>query len=120
VPIRVADPEIGRLVGTVDEPSAYLLVYEGAIYVHQSDSYLVIMLDLANQVALVEPGYTTMTRTATLIDMLDERHSVTWGAAQVARQAGQLCPAPRWYRRGTAQPAAPAPAHPRRLVDDRL
>jgi len=40
-PIRVVELATGRLVGTVDEPSAHLIVHEGAVYVHQGDSYLV-------------------------------------------------------------------------------
>ena len=54
-PVRVVEEATGRLVGTVDEPSAHLIVHEGAIYVHQGDSYLVATLDLADRVALVEP-----------------------------------------------------------------
>ena len=55
-PVRVVEEATGRLVGTVDEPSAHLLVHDGAVYVHQGDSYLVGRLDLADRVALVEPG----------------------------------------------------------------
>src|SRR5207302_53945 len=47
-PIRVVERATGRLVGTVDEPSAHLIVHEGAVYVHQGDSYLVETLDLAD------------------------------------------------------------------------
>ena len=31
----------GRLVGTVDEPSAHVLVHAGAVYPHQGEMYLV-------------------------------------------------------------------------------
>ena len=61
-PVRVVEETTGRLVGTVDEPSAHLLAHDGAIYLHQGDTYLVSTLDLADRVALVEPGdpgYTT-------------------------------------------------------------
>jgi DEAD/DEAH box helicase domain-containing protein len=86
-PIRVVEEATGRLVGTVDEPSAYLLVHEGAIYVHQGDSYLVTTLDLASQVALVEPaepGYTTTAKTTTQIEVRGARQTMTWGAAEVS------------------------------------
>jgi DEAD/DEAH box helicase domain-containing protein len=86
-PIRVVEQATGRLVGTVDEPSAYLLVHEGAIYVHQGDSYLVTTLDLADQVALVEPGepgYTTTAKTVTQIEVRDELRAMTWGSARVS------------------------------------
>jgi DEAD/DEAH box helicase domain-containing protein len=83
----VVEQATGRLVGTVDEPSAYLLVHEGAIYVHQGDSYLVTTLDLADQVALVEPGepgYTTTAKTVTQIDIRGELRAMTWGSARVS------------------------------------
>ena len=73
----------GRLVGTVDEPSAHLIVHEGAIYVHQGDSYLVGTLDLDDRVALVEPGepgYTTTARTVTEVEVRGELRQMTWGA----------------------------------------
>jgi DEAD/DEAH box helicase domain-containing protein len=86
-PIRVVEQATGRLVGTVDEPSAYLIVHEGAIYVHQGDSYLVTTLDLAGQVALVEPGepgYTTTAKTVTQIEIHDPLRTMTWGDAEVS------------------------------------
>ena len=85
-PVRVVEEATGRLVGTVDEPSAYLLVHEGAIYVHQGDSYLVTTLDLADQVALVEPrepGYTTTAKTVTDAGIRGELRKMTWGQAEI-------------------------------------
>jgi DEAD/DEAH box helicase domain-containing protein len=76
----------GRLVGTVDEPSAHLIVHEGAVYVHQGDSYLVQTLDLADRVALVEagePGYTTTAKTATEVEIRGELRTAAWGPAEV-------------------------------------
>ena len=76
----------GRLVGTVDEPSAHLIVHEGAIYVHQGDSYLVATLDTGDRVALVEPcepGYTTTARDVTEIEVRGELRQMTWGQAEV-------------------------------------
>ena len=78
----------GRLVGTVDEPSAHLIVHEGAVYVHQGDSYLVQTLDLADRVALVEPGepgYTTTAKTATEVEVRGELRTTAWGAAAEVR-----------------------------------
>ena len=86
-PVRVVERATGRLVGTVDEPSAYLLVHEGAIYVHQGDSYLVTTLDLAGQVALVEPGepgYTTTAKTVTQIEVHGPLRATAWGDAEVS------------------------------------
>jgi DEAD/DEAH box helicase domain-containing protein len=85
-PIRVVEEATGRLIGTVDEPSAYLLVHEGAIYVHQGDSYLVTTLDLADRVALVEPRepeYTTTAKTVTQVEIGGGLRQMSWGQAEV-------------------------------------
>jgi DEAD/DEAH box helicase domain-containing protein len=85
-PVRVVEEATGRLVGTVDEPSAHLIVHEGAIYVHQGDSYLVATLDTGDRVALVEPcepGYTTTARDVTEIEVRGELRQMTWGQAEV-------------------------------------
>jgi len=86
-PIRVVERATGRLVGTVDEPSAHLIVHEGAVYVHQGDSYLVQTLDTGDRVALVEPdepGYTTTAKTATEVEIRGELRTAAWGAAEVS------------------------------------
>ncbi len=85
-PVRVVEEATGRLVGTVDEPSAHRYVHDGAVYLHQGESYLVSRLDLADRVALVaacDPGYTTQARDVTDIDVLAERRRVRWGAADL-------------------------------------
>src|SRR6202040_2715426 len=87
-PIRAVERGPGRRVGTVDEPSAHLIVHEGAVYVHQGDSYLVQTLDLADRVALVEPGepgYTTTAKTATEVEIRGELRTTAWGAAAEVR-----------------------------------
>ena len=85
-PVRVVEEATGRLVGTMDEPSAHRFVHDGAVYLHQGESYLVSKLDLADRVALVEcrdPGYSTQARDITDIDVMAERSSVRWGEADV-------------------------------------
>jgi len=85
-PVLVVEEATGRLVGTVDEPSAQIMVHDGAVYLHQGDSYLVRRLDLADRVALVEPGdpgYTTTARDVTEIEVRDELRRMTWGQAEV-------------------------------------
>jgi DEAD/DEAH box helicase domain-containing protein len=85
-PVRVVEEATGRLVGTVDEPSAHLIVHEGAVYLHQGDSYLVRRLDLADQVALVEPGdpgYTTTARDVTEVEVRGELRRMSWGEAEI-------------------------------------
>jgi DEAD/DEAH box helicase domain-containing protein len=85
-PVRVVEEATGRLVGTVDEPSAHLIVHEGAVYVHQGDSYLVRTLDLGDRVALVEPGdpgYITTAKDVTEVEVRGELRRMTWGQAEV-------------------------------------
>src|SRR5580693_8913884 len=85
-PVRVVEEATGRLIGTMDEPSAHRYVHDGAVYLHQGESYLVGRLDLADRVALVEPGdpgYSTQARDVTDIDVIGERRRVRWGAADL-------------------------------------
>jgi DEAD/DEAH box helicase domain-containing protein len=85
-PVRVVEEATGRLIGTMDEPSAHRYAHDGAVYLHQGESYLVSRLDLAERVALVEPGdpgYTTQASDVTDIDVIAERRRVGWGAADL-------------------------------------
>jgi DEAD/DEAH box helicase domain-containing protein len=85
-PVRIVEESTGRLVGTVDEPSAHVLAHAGAVYPHQGEMYLVTSLDLADGVALVEardPGYATSARQLTGIEVTAELRHASWGAAQV-------------------------------------
>jgi DEAD/DEAH box helicase domain-containing protein len=85
-PVRVVEEATGRLVGTMDEPSAHRYVHDGAVYLHQGESYLVSRLELADTVALVEPGdpgYTTQARDITDIDVIGARRRVRWGDAEL-------------------------------------
>ena len=85
-PVRIIEVPTGRLVGTVDEPSAQLLAHTGAVYAHQGEIYLVTRLDLAEGVALVtpgDPGYVTSARQLTSIDVITEQRATAWGGARV-------------------------------------
>ncbi len=85
-PVRVVEEATGRLIGTMDEPSAHRYAHDGAVYLHQGESYLVSRLDLAERVALVDPGdpgYTTQASDVTDIDVIGERRRVSWGAADL-------------------------------------
>jgi DEAD/DEAH box helicase domain-containing protein len=85
-PVRIVESGTGRLVGTVDEPSAHFLVHAGAVYPHQGEMYLVTSLDLAERVALVEPGdpgYSTSAREQTRVDVGATALMSRWGEAEV-------------------------------------
>jgi len=86
LPVRIVEESTGRLVGTVDEPSAHVLAHTGAVYPHQGETYVVTGLDLADGVALVEardPGYATSAREVTSIDVTAELSRACWGEARV-------------------------------------
>lgn len=86
LPVRIVEESTGRLVGTVDEPSAHVLAHAGAVYPHQGETYVVTGLDLADGVALVEardPGYATSAREVTSIDVTAELSRACWGEARV-------------------------------------
>jgi DEAD/DEAH box helicase domain-containing protein len=83
-PIQVIEATTGRLLGTVDEASAHTSVHEGAVYLHQGESYIVQTLDLSDSAALVEaadPDYSTTARDVTDISILETLRSVSWGDA---------------------------------------
>jgi DEAD/DEAH box helicase domain-containing protein len=85
-PVRIVELTTGRLVGTVDEPSAHFLVHEGAVYPHQGDMYLVSKLDLGERIALVEladPGYLTVAREITSIDVAAQLVTTNWDKATI-------------------------------------
>jgi DEAD/DEAH box helicase domain-containing protein len=85
-PVLVVEEGTGRLVGTVDEPSAPLLVHQGAVYLHQGEPYLVRTLDLADRVALVEPGdpgYATTAREITQVQIGGTLRETAWGQARL-------------------------------------
>ncbi len=86
-PVKIVEKGTGRLVGTVDQPSAHIFVHAGAVYLHQGELYLVTALDLAEGVALVEPGdpgYLTSAREVTGIDVVSELRQAAWGPASVS------------------------------------
>jgi DEAD/DEAH box helicase domain-containing protein len=85
-PVRIVELTTGRLVGTVDEPSAHFLAHTGAVYAHQGATYLVSKLDLAERIALVDladPGYTTVARELTSVDLVSELATASWGDATI-------------------------------------
>ena len=83
-PVRIVEEPTGRLIGTVDEPSAHVLAHEGAVYAHQGEIYLVGSLDLEDSVALVlagDPGYVTSARELTEIEIAAEHRTSEWDGA---------------------------------------
>ncbi|MFD5176057.1 DEAD/DEAH box helicase [Nocardia sp. NPDC058379] len=91
-PIAIVDAESGRLLGTADAGRAPATLHNGAVHLHQGETYLVDELDLDGGVAFVnevDPGFTTSARQVTSITieaMTEERvfGAVTTASAQVA------------------------------------
>ena len=85
-PVQVVEEATGRLLGTVDEASAHTTVHEGAVYLHQGESYVVRALHLDDSVALVEaaePDYSTTARDVTDISILETLRSSSWGPGEL-------------------------------------
>ncbi|MEO6472891.1 MAG: DEAD/DEAH box helicase, partial [Aeromicrobium sp.] len=83
-PVQIVDSVSGRLIGTVDASSADSTVHEGAVYVHQGDSFLVEEYDLEHGIAAVrrdEPDYSTMARSLTEISVVAAERTQVWGEA---------------------------------------
>ncbi|MEU8277369.1 DEAD/DEAH box helicase [Microbispora bryophytorum] len=95
-PVQVVEASTGRLLGTVDEPSAHTMVHHGAVYLHQSETFVVDVLDLDAGVALVtaaEPDYATFARDVTDIRVMESLRSrpfgpgtIHFGSVEVTRQ----------------------------------
>ncbi|MEV0297825.1 DEAD/DEAH box helicase [Nocardia sp. NPDC050710] len=90
-PVAIVDGETGRLLGTADAGRAPATLHQGAVHLHQGDTYVVDELDLEGGVAFVhaaEPGWTTSARqlTSIAVDAITEQHrhgAVTSALAQV-------------------------------------
>ncbi|MCW2680680.1 MAG: box helicase domain protein [Frankiales bacterium] len=73
-PVRLVEKGTGRLLGTVDHSASHAQAHEGAVYLHQGESWVVDSLDLEEAVALVhadEPDYSTSARDVTDIEIVD-------------------------------------------------
>nr|WP_236714828.1 DEAD/DEAH box helicase [Nonomuraea pusilla] len=94
--IQVVESSTGRLLGSVDEPSAHTTVHTGAVYLHQGETFLVEHLDLDAGVALVSgaaPDYSTFARDITDISIISAHRShplgpgtLHFGEVEVTRQ----------------------------------
>ena len=86
-PVRLVEDGTGRLLGTVDAGAAHGTAHDGAVYLHQGETYLVRSLDLDDHVATVvadDPGYSTSARDVTDIAISTEREHMPWGLARVS------------------------------------
>ncbi|MFF3667418.1 DEAD/DEAH box helicase [Microtetraspora malaysiensis] len=85
-PIQVVEADTGRLLGTVDEPSAHMSVHPGAVYLHQGETFVVDLLDLDGDVALVtaaDPDYSTYARDITDIRVAESLRTRPFGPGEL-------------------------------------
>lgn len=85
--VAIVVGETGRLLGTADAGRAPATLHEGAIHLHQGESYLVDELDLDSGVALVRadtPGWTTSARRITSLTVDSVRSNTTFGQVTAA------------------------------------
>lgn len=75
--------ETNRVIGTIDEPSAFTQVHPQAIYLHDAETYLVDSLDLSERVAYLHKAdvdYYTQAVTDSYIDAQDPELVRNWQA----------------------------------------
>ncbi|PZF79849.1 DEAD/DEAH box helicase [Jiangella anatolica] len=85
--VSLVEVDTGRVLGTVDGVRAHSTAHEGAVYVHQGETYLIESLDLDEGVAMARPGapdYTTTAREVSTLRVLEESASEKWGQARLA------------------------------------
>lgn len=72
----------GDVIGEIDRETAPLLVYEGAVYLHEGQQYLIESLDWENGLALArvaEVDYYTRASSSTNVTILEEFESAVTG-----------------------------------------
>ena len=80
--VQIADSETGRVLGTIDDVRAHGAVHPGAVYVHQSETFVVLHLDLEEGYALVkrgDPGWSTQARSVSAFDIGTVERTRQWG-----------------------------------------
>lgn len=80
-PVQVVERESGRLLGTVDAAAADSQVHNGAVYIHQGASYVVVEYDYRESVAFVDReavAYTTWSRDVTSIEITKTIQEDSW------------------------------------------
>jgi DEAD/DEAH box helicase domain-containing protein len=75
-----------RVIGTIDEPGAFMQLHPGAIYIHHGETYFVTDLDLVKKIAHVEredTDYYTQSITEIKIKVENEELKKEWQKAEV-------------------------------------
>src|SRR5690606_32397850 len=75
--------ETNRVIGTIDEPSAFTQVHPQAVYLHDAETYLVDSLDLSERIVYLhktDVDYYTQAVTDSSIDAADPELERSWAA----------------------------------------
>jgi len=86
-PVQIVDSATGRLIGTVDASSADATVHDGAVYVHQGESWVCDLYDVEAGVAEMHaesPEYWTQARSTTVIAVVETAETQAWGDATIS------------------------------------
>ncbi len=78
--------EENRVIGTIDEASAYMQVHPGAVYLHNEETYFVGALDIDKKIAYVEKegtDYYTQSITEVKIKIEEEELQRKWRMSEV-------------------------------------
>ncbi|MBV9869894.1 MAG: DEAD/DEAH box helicase [Frankiaceae bacterium] len=85
-PVQIVEASTGRLLGTVDAGASHSTVHEGAVYLHQGETYVVRSFDLDEDIALVDaaaPDWTTSARDLTDIRVGSTTQTTRRGAVSL-------------------------------------
>lgn len=75
-----------RVIGTIDEPGAFMQLHTQAVYIHHGETYFVTELDLTKKIAFVEKedtDYYTQSITEVKIKVEKEELKKQWNASDV-------------------------------------
>lgn len=81
-PLQIIEVDTGTVIGTMDSSQAKHQGHPGAIYTHQSATFVVEDLDLENRIVAVSrvfPDYFTQSRDLTEVTVLSEERTEQWG-----------------------------------------
>ncbi len=76
-----------KVIGTIDEASAFQQVHPQAVYLHEAETFFVRDLDIEKKIAFVERSdvdYYTQSITETQVKVDSEEKSKEWGSSRVA------------------------------------
>jgi DEAD/DEAH box helicase domain-containing protein len=98
----VVDTGSGQVIGQVDSPSAPMLIYPGAIYLHEGQSYLVKELDWEQRIARVRPSevkYFTDVSVSVKVEVLRVHESAPLKSVSRTRGDVSVCTKANYFKR---------------------